>query len=164
MQEASVVLFLQGQYWNWRVQNWGHSRSNKLSSLCWRITTLNGKNIGLHLILCWNKPLTRLVESILNVCISKEEYKKIQKDLHQLTSCLMDIYTSLVTTHWMGAAVCPNRATSQIFQSGSLTRLVQTIMGHNFQLSNWVPVELRMYNKEGAGVQILIIIIMRAGF
>ena len=84
---------------------------------------------------------------------SKEEYTKIQKDLHHLTSCLMDESTSSLATHWMGALVCPNRATSQIFQSGSLTTLVQTIIRHDYQLSTRVPVELRTYKKVESGMQ-----------
>ena len=84
---------------------------------------------------------------------SKEEYTQIHKDLHQLTSRLMDESTSSVAKNRMGVAVCPNSATSQIFQSGGLTTLVQTIMGHNYQLSTRVPVELRTYEKVGAGMQ-----------
>ena len=84
---------------------------------------------------------------------SKEECTKIEKDLHQVTSCLKDELTSSVATNRMGAAVCPNSATIQIFQSGSLTTLVQSIMGHDYRLSTRVPVELRTYEKVGAGMQ-----------
>jgi hypothetical protein len=84
---------------------------------------------------------------------SKEEYADIQKDLQQLTFSLVDETTSSVATNRMGAGLHPSGRTVEIFQTGSLTSLVQLIMGSDYHLSTDVPVEIRTYDKAGAGMQ-----------
>jgi len=85
---------------------------------------------------------------------SKAEFAAIQKDLEQQQKLLIDETTNTVATNRMGAVLCPeNSKTVDIFKTGSLTTLVQLLMGQDYHLSSHVPVELRTYEKIGAGMQ-----------
>ena len=70
--------------------------------------------------------------------LSRQEYDAVHADLQQLQ--LSDEKASIA--HNRIGAVVPS-ITSQIFMDGSLSRLVQSIMGDEYELSNDIPVEVR---------------------
>jgi hypothetical protein len=71
--------------------------------------------------------------------LSRQEYDAVHADLQQLQ--LSDEKASIA--HNRIGAVVPS-STSQIFMDGSLSRLVQSIMGDEYELSNDIPVEVRV--------------------
>lgn len=70
--------------------------------------------------------------------LSRQECDAVHADLQQLQ--LSDEKASIA--HNRIGAVVPS-ITSQIFMDGSLSRLVQSIMGDEYELSNDIPVEVR---------------------
>ena len=70
--------------------------------------------------------------------LSRQEYDAVHENLQQLQ--LSDEKASIA--HNRIGAVVPS-AIYQIFKEGSLSRLVQSVMGDDYELSNDIPVDVR---------------------
>lgn len=72
--------------------------------------------------------------------LSRQEYDAVHKSLQQLQ--LLDEKASIA--HNRIGAVVPSTI-YPIFKEGSLCRLVQSIMGDDYELSNDIPIEVRVW-------------------
>lgn len=70
--------------------------------------------------------------------LSRQEYDAVHENLQQLQ--LSDEKASIA--HNRIGAVVPS-AIYQIFKEGSLSQLVQSVMGDDYELSNDIPVDVR---------------------
>jgi hypothetical protein len=70
--------------------------------------------------------------------LSRQEYDAVHENLQQLQ--LSDEKASIA--HNRIGAVVPS-AIYQIFKEGNLSRLVQSVMGDDYELSNDIPVDVR---------------------
>lgn len=82
---------------------------------------------------------------------STDELSSIRTDVESLV--LKEEITSTVARNRVGARLPPSTEAYRLFQEGSLARFVQTVVGPDYSLSTNVPVEVRAYEKIGAGME-----------
>jgi hypothetical protein len=82
--------------------------------------------------------------------LTQAELSIIKSEMSQL--CLQEETTSSVARNRIGAIVPREFDTIRILQEGSVMDLIQKVAGSNYELSTDVPVELRVYEKPGAGM------------
>lgn len=87
---------------------------------------------------------------------SKEEYATIADEIRAYVSSgtLVAETTSSVAMNRLGVAL-PSKTsdTVEIIKNGSLCQLVQSVVGPDYMVSDDIPVEIRVYEKMGAGMQ-----------
>lgn len=81
----------------------------------------------------------------------KDELALIESDVAKLK--LQDETSSSVARNRMGAILARESETVRILQDGSLIKIVHKLLGSSYQLSTDIPVELRVYEKTGAGME-----------
>ena len=84
---------------------------------------------------------------------SKMEYDLIRSEISPLMTCLNVETTSSVACNRMGASLSPESETVRILRRGKLNQLVNKMTGADMELSIHVPVEIRTYEKKGAGME-----------
>jgi hypothetical protein len=60
--------------------------------------------------------------------------------------------TSSIAQNRLGASLSPESETVRILREGSIGKLVQKVAGSEMELSSHLPVEIRTYEKTGAGM------------
>lgn len=81
----------------------------------------------------------------------KDELSLIASEVAKLK--LQDETSSSVARNRRGAVLARESETVRILREGSLIEIVHKILGSSYQLSMDVPVELRAYEKTGAGME-----------
>ena len=85
--------------------------------------------------------------------LTKEEFVQIQTEVSSLMTKLNEETSSSVAQKRMGASLPKDSKTVRILKEGSLRQLVQRLTGDlNMVLSSELPVEVRSYEKFGAGM------------
>lgn len=84
--------------------------------------------------------------------LTSQEFSTIREELSTLTNRLNDEASSIAINR-QGAKLATSSRTYQVLESGSLLRYVQKVSGDDsMALSNNLPVEVRLYQKEGASM------------
>jgi hypothetical protein len=81
----------------------------------------------------------------------QDELSVIKSEVAKLK--LQDETSSSVARNRMGAILARESETVRILREGSLIEIVHKILGSSYQLSTDVPVELRVYETTGAGME-----------
>ena len=80
---------------------------------------------------------------------SQQELSIIESEVAKLN---LQKETSSIARNRMGAILARQSETTRILREGTLMELVRKIVGSDFVLSTDIPVELRVYEKTGAGM------------
>mmetsp|Transcript_1243 Transcript_1243/g.1698 ORF Transcript_1243/g.1698 Transcript_1243/m.1698 type:complete len:258 (-) Transcript_1243:151-924(-) len=83
--------------------------------------------------------------------LTGDETQVIKQDITNLRLCSET--TSSVARNRVGAVLSSESDTVRIIKEGSLNRLVERVAGDNYELSTNIPVEVRAYEKVGAGME-----------
>jgi hypothetical protein len=83
---------------------------------------------------------------------SRNEYSIIRKELASCTKHLQKEDVSSIAKNRLGMTLNPESAVVQVLREGSLRKFVQKSVGYECELSPNLPVELRTYEREGAGM------------
>eukprot|EP00549_Striatella_unipunctata_P005031 CAMPEP_0118675876 /NCGR_PEP_ID=MMETSP0800-20121206/1708_1 /TAXON_ID=210618 ORGANISM="Striatella unipunctata, Strain CCMP2910" /NCGR_SAMPLE_ID=MMETSP0800 /ASSEMBLY_ACC=CAM_ASM_000638 /LENGTH=283 /DNA_ID=CAMNT_0006571273 /DNA_START=28 /DNA_END=879 /DNA_ORIENTATION=- len=83
--------------------------------------------------------------------LTKHELSTIRNEISSVA--LQNEQSSTVARNRMGAVLPPTSKTVEILKQGSIHNRVQQIMSPAWTLSDVVPVELRVYEKQGAGME-----------
>lgn len=83
--------------------------------------------------------------------LEREELTAIAAELSRIK--LDKETTSSVARKRIGAVLPSDSETVQILQSGSLSQLIQNVCGSDYELSRNVPVEVRVYEMAGSGME-----------
>jgi hypothetical protein len=82
---------------------------------------------------------------------SVDELSAIQDEVASLMTRLNE-ETSSIAQNRLGASLSPESETVRILREGSIGKLVQKVAGSEMELSSHLPVEIRTYEKTGAGM------------
>lgn len=83
---------------------------------------------------------------------SPEEYTIIRQELSHCMEYLQEESKSSIAQNRLGTTIAPDSGIIQILKTGSLHRLVEKVTGEVYELSPDLPVEVRSYEREGAGM------------
>jgi hypothetical protein len=83
---------------------------------------------------------------------SNDELSVIQHEVASLMTRLNEETTSSVAQNRLGASLSPESETVRILREGSLGKLLQKVAGSEMELCSHLPVEIRTYEKTGAGM------------
>lgn len=81
---------------------------------------------------------------------SRDEVAAINREVNSFSNQLRDESSSSVAQNRLGAVLPPASQTWDIFQRGSLHRLLEKVTGQCYALSPHLPLEIRSYEKMGA--------------
>jgi hypothetical protein len=83
---------------------------------------------------------------------SNDELSAIKDEVAYFMSRLNEEKTSSVAHNRFGASLSPECETVRILREGSISKLVKKVAGSEMELSSQLPVEIRTYEKTGAGM------------
>lgn len=83
---------------------------------------------------------------------SPEEYTTIRQELSHCLNYLQEESKSSIAQNRLGVKIAPDSGIIQILQTGSLHRFIEKVTGGVYELSPDLPVEVRSYEREGAGM------------